>query len=127
MLINQVTDMYVDLTQTYAFANGEEKAKDIVELREHFHELRRYRNRLLHSTYVELKGGGEVYGYIRSDPEVGVDPETGELIFDQEDFSAEVIHAKIQEFSPYMLRLNFLHVQLIHWSPFARHGRRKGV
>lgn len=122
-LVNKVTDSFVNLTKAYAFANGAEKANNMIELRDCFHELRRYRNRLLHSTYVELKGGGEVHGYIRSNPEVGVDPETGELIFDQEDFSAEVIHAKIREYGEYMLRLNFAYVQLIHWSPFERHGK----
>jgi len=126
-LVDKVTDMFVDLTHTYAFANGDEKARDILELRDHFHELRRYRNRLLHSTYVELKGGGEVHGYLRSNPEVGVDSETGELVFDQEDFTAEVIYAKIREYSDYMLRLNLLHVQLIHWAPFGRHGRNAGA
>jgi len=123
-LIDIVTNMFVNLTQTYAFTNGDEKAKDILELRDHFHKLRQYRNRLLHSTYIELTGGGEVHRYIRSNPEVGVDPETGELIFDQEDFTAEVIYAKIREYDDYILRLGFLHVQLIHWSPFSRHGTK---
>jgi hypothetical protein len=123
-LINKVTDLFIELTNNYAFSNGREKAKDMEELRGHFHALRKYRNRLLHSTYIELKGGGEVHGYIRSNPEVGVDPETGELIFDQEDFSAEVIYAKMREYGEFMLRLNFIHVQLIHWSPFAGHGPR---
>lgn len=122
-LIDKVTDMYVSLTQTYEFANGSEKEKDVLELKEHFHELRRYRNRLLHSTYVELKGGGEVHGYIRSNPEVGVDPETGDLIFDHEDFTAETIYSKICGYGEYMLRLNFLYVQLISWAPFSRHGK----
>jgi len=122
-LINKVTDMFVELTKTYAFPNGADKARDMQELRTHFHALRKYRNRLLHSTYIELKGGGEVHGYLRSNPEVGVDSETGELIFDQEDFSAEVINAKMREYAEYMLRLNFLHVQLVHWAPFSRHGR----
>ncbi|HMO66710.1 MAG TPA: hypothetical protein PKE47_16070 [Verrucomicrobiota bacterium] len=122
VLINKVTDLFIELTNKYAFSSGQEKAKDMEELRDHFHALRKYRNRLLHSTYVELKGSGEVHGYIRSNP--GVDPDTGELIFDQEDFSAEVIHAKLREYGEFMMRLNFIHVQLIHWSPFARHGLR---
>lgn len=121
-LINKVTDLFVGLTQTYAFPNGAEKANDILELRDRFHELRRYRNRLLHSTFVELKAGGEVLGYIRSNPEIGVDSETGDLIFDQEDFTADVIHEKIREYGNYFLRLNFLYVQLLHWAPFAKHG-----
>jgi len=123
-LIDKVTDMFVSLTQAYAFPNGDEKAKDILELKDHFHELRRYRNRLHHSTYVELKSNGEVHGYIRSNRGVSVGSETGELIFDQEDFTAEAIYSKIHEYSDYMLRLHFLHVQLIHWTPFARHGSK---
>jgi hypothetical protein len=122
-LIDKVTKLFVELTKTYTFANGAEKAKDMEELRGHFHALRKYRNRLLHATYIELKAGGEVHGYIRSNPEVGVDAETGELIVDQEDFSAEVIYAKMREYGDLMLRLNIIHVQLIHWYPFARHGR----
>lgn len=122
-LINKVTDLFVGLTQTYAFPNGAEKANDILELRDRFHELRHYRNRLLHSTFVELKAGGEVHGYIRSNPEIGVDSETGELIFDQEYFTADVIHAKLREHGSHFFRLNFLHVQLLHWAPFARHGK----
>jgi hypothetical protein len=126
-LINKVTDMFVELTQTYSFPNGDEKAKDILELRGCFHELRTYRNNLVHSTYVEVKGIEKLYGYIRSNPKVGVDTETGELIFDQEDFTAEVIRSKIGEYGDCMLRLNLLHMQLIHWAPFARHRAKTGT
>ena len=122
-LINKVTDLYVDLTRRYAFPKGAEKAQDMLELKDHFHALREYRNRLLHSTYVELKAGGEVHGYVRSNPEIGVDPDSGELIFDQEGFSADVIYAKLREYGDYMFRLNINHVQLIHWHPFNRHDR----
>lgn len=122
-LINKVTALYVGLTERYAFPNGDEKAQDMLELREHFHALRKYRNRLLHSTYIELKAGGEVHGYIRSNPEIGVDPDSGELIKDQEDFSAQVIYNKIREYGDYIFRLNINHVQLLHWHPFSRYER----
>jgi len=123
-LINKVTDLFVDLTMTYSFNTGEDKAREMKELRERFHELRKYRNRMLHSTYIEFKGGGEVHGYIRSNPEVGVDSETGELIFDQEDFSAENIYTRLQEYGESMTRLNLIHVQLLHWHPFSRHKNK---
>ena len=123
-LINKVTDLYVALTNRYAFPNGAEKAKEMLALREYFHTLRKYRNRLLHSTYIELKAGGEVHGYVRSNPEVGVDPDTGELIYDQEDFSAEHIYSKLREYGDYMFQLNINHVQLIHWHPFTRYEQR---
>ena len=121
-LIDKVTNLYVDLTRRYAFPSGNEKAADMLELKEHFHNLRRFRNRLLHSTYIELKAGGDVLGYVRSNPNVGVDEETGELIFDQKPFSATEIQAKVREYGEYILRLNFAHVQLIHWSPFEQYG-----
>lgn len=52
VLINKVTELFVGLTRTHAFANGNEKANDILELRGRFQNLRLYRNRLLHSTFV---------------------------------------------------------------------------
>jgi hypothetical protein len=122
-LINKVTDMFVDLTNTYVFESGTEKAKEMQELRIHFHALRQFRNRLLHSIYIELKGGGEVLGYIRSYPEVGVDTETGELILDQEAFTAETIYSKIREYGDYIFHLNLIYSQLIAWHPFDNHTK----
>ena len=126
-LINKVTDIFVELTQTYAFDNGDEKTKDMKELRDKFNELRLYRHKLIHSTYIELKSGGRIYGYIRSNPKIGVDPETGELIFDQEDFTAEAVRSKILEYVDCIVRLNSIYLQLIHWAPFERHGTKASV
>jgi hypothetical protein len=120
-LIDKVSGLFAELTRRFAFENGEVKAREMEELRAHFHLLRKYRNHLLHSTYVELKGGGEVRGYIRSNPDVGVDPDSGELIIDQEDFSAESIYAKLHEHGEDILRLNLIYTQLIHWAPFEAH------
>jgi hypothetical protein len=121
-LINKVTGLFVELTSRYALPGGAEKANEMQELRDRFHELRRYRNRLLHSIYVELKSGDDIHGYLRSNPEVGVDPESGELIFDQEEFTADVIYSKLREYGDSMFRLNTNHVQLLHWYPFSRYG-----
>ena len=121
-LIDKVTELFVGLTKRYAFPNGTERANDFLELKPHFHEFRGYRNRLLHSTYIELKGGGELLGYIRANPRIVVDTDTGELIHDQEDFSADVMDAKLREYAGYMFRLSNHHLQLIHWSPFGRYA-----
>src|SRR5579864_3272767 len=43
-----------------------------------FHTLRKARNKILHSAYIELKAGGEVHGLVRSNPQLTVDSETGE-------------------------------------------------
>jgi hypothetical protein len=120
-LINKVTDIYVNFINAHVFPSGGEKMKDMLELKGLFHELRKYRNRLLHSTYFEMGTEDEGASYIRSNPEFGVDAETGELIYDQERFSAETIRGKLQEYSAYIIRLNIIHVQLIHWFPFDQH------
>jgi hypothetical protein len=122
-LINRVTDLFIELTRSYAFPNGAEKAQEMESLRAPFHELRRYRNRVLHSTFVELKAGGDLHGYVRAGLQIGVDPESGELIYDREPFTAQSVHDKLSEYGQHMMQLNFLHVQLIHWMPFERHGR----
>lgn len=119
-LIERVSDLFAELTKRHAFPNGKEKAKVMLELRSRFHELRQYRNRLLHSTYIEIKSGGRLHGYIRSNPEIGVDPDSGEIIYDEEPVSADLIHRKMREYEEDMMQLNLVHVQLIHWYPFTR-------
>lgn len=120
-LINTVTDLFVNLTETFALENGQEKAGEMKRLCERFHEFRKLRNRLLHSTYIELRGGGEVHGYFRSNPQPGVDSETGELIVDQENFTADSIYGELRGYSHDIFSLGLIKTQLIHWYPFARH------
>jgi hypothetical protein len=115
--------MFVELVARYEFPNGSERAADFTELRGHFQEMRKYRNRLLHSTFVELKAGGELAGYMRSNPKITVDPDSGEVVFDQEALSAETIYEKLGEYSDAALRLGNHHLQLIHWCPFERFPR----
>lgn len=119
-LVNKVTDLFLTLVQEHTFPNGAEQAASFDALRSEFHELRKFRNRLLHSTYVEMKSGGQVQEYIRSNPKIGVDPDTGELIYDQEPFSEEVVRTKLRESADAMFRLGQHYVQLVHWHPFER-------
>ena len=123
-LIEKVTAMFVDLTERYDFPDGAERASDFAELKPRFHALRKYRNQLLHSTYIEIKVGRELVAYMRSNPSIGVDPDSGELIYDQEAAPAESIRAKITEFAPYAVRLSNHYLQLVHWSPFKQFPSR---
>jgi hypothetical protein len=52
------------------------------ELLEHCRALARLRNRIVHSAYVHLEGGGELQGILRSDMGVAADGE--DVDFDQE-------------------------------------------
>jgi hypothetical protein len=123
-LIDKVTDLFVNLTKRYELPGGAEKAEEMEELRISFHELRNYRNRLLHSTYVELKAGGEVQGYLRSNPKMIVDPDSGEVTLDQEFFSSELFEQRMADYAAAAFRLNIIHMQLIHWTPFTAHERK---
>ncbi len=123
-LINKVTTLFLNLTSMYQFPYGPERSADFESLRTEFHSLRKFRNRLLHSTYIELKAGGELLGLLRSNPKVEVDTETGEVIFDQESFTDAIVHKKLKEIADAAFRLGMHYVQIINWHPFERYPRR---
>ncbi len=122
-MINKVTDLFHELVDTHSFPNGNERSADMEELRTTFHELRKHRNALLHSSYIELNAGGDLLGYIRSNPRISVDPESGEIIQDMEALTEDIVKAKMVESAHAAFRLSQNHVQLIHWSPFSRYPK----
>lgn len=81
------------------------------------HQLRRDRNRILHSAFIELKAGGEVQGLLRSNPKKYVDEETGEALFDQELLTAESLSMEMRKMADAAVFLNRAYVQLIHRYP----------
>jgi hypothetical protein len=78
------------------------------------HQLRRDRNRILHSAFIELKAGGEAQGLLRSNPKLQVDEETGETLFGQEVLTAESFSKEMNMMGDVAMFLNRAHVQLIH-------------
>ena len=82
-----------------------------------FHNLRRARNKLLHSAYIELKAGGEVHGLMRSNPQLTVDPETGEFLFDQEMLSERSFEHEFKEMEELAMFFNRCYAQLIQRLP----------
>ncbi|MGN0927269.1 hypothetical protein [Ectopseudomonas mendocina] len=81
------------------------------------HQLRRDRNRILHSAFVELKAGGEVQGILRSSSKLQMDGETGETLFDQELLTAESFASEMETMVELSLFLNRTYMQLIHRYP----------
>jgi len=75
------------------------------------------RNELLHSAFVELKGGGEVFGLVRVNPRLVVD-EDGEHQIVSEHLSDAAVSERIARLGPLVIALNLHHTQLIHWVPF---------
>ena len=84
---------------------------------ESFAHLRRARNKILHSAFVELKAGGEVAAILRVDPKGAVDPETGERLFDSESLSSESFATEFAAMAQLALFLNRCYVQLLHRLP----------
>ena len=85
-----------------------------VESAARFHNLRRARNRILHSAFIELKAGGEVQGLLRSNSQISVDPETGEALFDQDFLSENSFQNEFREMAELIMFFNRCYTQLIH-------------
>ena len=81
------------------------------------HQLRRDRNRILHSAFVELKAGSEVVGLIRSNPRLTVDDETGAVLYDQEMLTPESFAQEMQRMGEAAMFLGRAYLQLIHRYP----------
>ena len=81
------------------------------------HQLRRDRNRILHSAFIELKAGGEVIRLMRSNPKLHVDEETGEPLFDQEMLSPGSFATEMQRMAEAANFLNRAYMQLIYRYP----------
>jgi len=82
-----------------------------------FEDVRRARNRILHSTFIELKAGGELQELLRSNPRVTVDAETGELLFDQEMLSEQSFQQEFEDMARLAFFFNRCYIQLIHRLP----------
>ena len=81
------------------------------------HELRKDRNRILHSAFIELKAGGEVHAILRSNPKIEVDEETGEVLFDQECLTSSSFDNEMRRMADVAMFLNRVYIQLIHRYP----------
>jgi hypothetical protein len=119
-LVDKVTDLLIGLTQKYKFPNGQQKAEEAEQLRTTFHALRKLRNRVVHSAYHEVKAGGQVAAILRTSPQITVDPDTGDVEYDQEAFDPDSIRKEIGRHAQAFFILHTIRLQLIHWYPFSR-------
>lgn len=81
------------------------------------HQLRRDRNRILHSAFIELKAGGEFHGILRSNPKLEIDEETGEVMFNQEPLTSDSFSREMKMMAKVAVVLNRAYIQLIHRYP----------
>ena len=118
-LVDRVHDLFVQaLPKCKLGKDLEEDFKDsFASSVKVLHQLRRDRNRILHSAFIELKAGGEVQGLLRSNPKIQIDEETGEVLFDQELLTAESFSKEMKMMADVSLFLNRAYLQLIHRFP----------
>jgi len=119
-LVNKVEELYIGLIDNLDVEGQEERKDNFRSLMMTCHDIRRYRNNLLHSAYIELEAGDDVVGILRSNPKPQVDPNSGEALFDQEILSEETILEVMRNLAELALSLNMHYTQLIHWAPFDR-------
>lgn len=84
---------------------------------EQLHQLRRDRNRILHSAFIELKAGGEVRGLMRTNPRLEVDEESGEVLYDQELLTPASFAQETRKMAEAAVFLGRAYLQLIHRYP----------
>ena len=118
-LINEVRNLFLDALPKCVLSADLESdfIKSFGSCVETLHQLRRDRNRILHSAFIELKGGGEVQDLMRSNPRLTVDEETGECLFDQEILKSDSFEKEMRKMGEAALFLNRAYLQLIHRYP----------
>jgi hypothetical protein len=81
------------------------------------HSLRRDRNRILHSAFIELKAGGDFMELQRTNPKLNIDEESGEVLFDQEFLTPESFSNEMKKMAEAAIFLGSAYLQLIHRYP----------
>ncbi|HSI50417.1 MAG TPA: hypothetical protein VLA61_19260 [Ideonella sp.] len=119
-LIDKVTDLFLAKTKQHAFPNGAERAQEAEQLRSIFHALRKFRNKVVHSAYHEVVAGGQVAAILRTNPKILIDPDTGEVEYDQETFEVDAIRNAIGQHVQSFFLLHSIRMQLIHWYPYEQ-------
>ena len=114
-LINRVHKLFKEaLPQCNLSAELEAEFDNLFDTyADRLHQLRKDRNRILHSAFIELKAGGEVQGIMRSNPKLGVDEETGSPLFDREILSSESFQKEMKDMAEVAIFLNRAQKQLL--------------
>jgi len=121
-LVDRVQKLYSALIDRIAPEDAEERKRAFKVIVKETHALSKYRNKLIHSAYIELKAGGEVLGLIRSNPRLKEDPTSGEVLWDQENLTEESFKSGMKRLADIAWKLNLHYIQLIHWAPFDEAG-----
>jgi len=124
-LLNRVQETYCATVSKFPGDGADEYYESFMFVIAEAHRARRVRNELLHSAFIELKGGDEVFGLVRLNPRVVID-EDGEHEIASEHLSDAGLLERIARLGPLVVALNMHHTQLLHWAPFDPRPQLKG-
>ena len=116
-LLEKVKKIFLNYLDKVSPSDSEKRNANFENLIEKCHALRKHRNVLLHSAYIELKAGGEVIDLMRANPKVKRDEVSGEFIFDNEFLTEESITEQMEALAQIAFQLNLHYTQLLHWPP----------
>ena len=117
VLADTVAKLYEERLHLCRLPDEEERKANFRDLIWNFHELRKFRNRVLHSAYIEIKGGGEALALMRSNPKFINDPDTGDKAMDQEILSESSFDEEMKLMGHLAFHLGQHCIQLIHRLP----------
>jgi hypothetical protein len=117
-LIGKVESLFVDVMSRLDVPDKGERIQTFQAIVAGSHAMRKYRNNLLHSAFIELKAGGEIMAIVRSNPKIKIDPTSGDPIFDEEALTEGAIGKKLEELGKLAFSLSMHYKQLIFWVPF---------
>jgi hypothetical protein len=119
-LLLEVEKLYCNLIDKMDLKDSETYKKVFNKLIQNCHELRIYRNNLLHSAYIEIKAGDEVKALMRSNTKIKTDKKTGKYIFDHEILTEKQFNSWMGKTAQIGMKLSLIHAQIIQWDPFKK-------
>jgi hypothetical protein len=115
-LLDFVSERYIAYINTHEIPDAERDKKKFQELIKRCGMIADDRNRIVHSTFVELKAGGELQGLLRSKIKVEIDADRDKtLVFDQERLNEKSFERAMVEIAQVGFDLGLAHRQLIQW------------
>jgi hypothetical protein len=116
-LAKKVAKLYDEKLHLCRLPDEQERLVRFAELIRRFHELRQFRNRVLHSAFVEIKGRGEILALMRADARLITDPNTGDKSISQEVLTETSFNDVMSQMEELALNLGQHYLQLIHRLP----------
>lgn len=122
LLLKRVENFFLMYVDKLNLSDASDRKARFQLLIQKCHDLRRRRNIILHSAYVELKAGGEIMDIMRVSSRIQKDDQTGEYVFDREMLNQQSFDLEMSNIVEIALELNFHYTQLLHWPQVDIHN-----